>query len=259
MRPIQFIQLVNLQARMNLKAEASKLYLSYLWWIIEPILFALTFYFVFEVLLQFGRGENFLFFLMCGKVPYLWFSKAVMGGSNSIVGGRGLIHQVNMPKALFPYTSVQDVLYKQWAVFLVLFAMAAFFGYMPSLHWLWLVPLMIVQYLLILLCAMVGAYLVSFVRDVRMLIQMGMMFLMFSSGVFWDVSRISNVELREALLTWNPLAFLLDAYRQVIMHNALYDLQHLGVLCAVVLTGLLLVHGLYRAHSQLIAAKVMNS
>lgn len=244
---------------MNLKAEASKLYLSYLWWIIEPILFALTFYFVFEVLLKFGRGENFLFFLMCGKVPFLWFSKSVMGGSNSIVSGRGLVNQVDIPKALFPYTSVQDVLYKQWAVFLVLFIMAIFYGYMPSFYWLWLLPLMIVQYFLILLCAMIGAYLVSFVRDMRMLIQMGIMFLMFSSAIFWDINRISNVEVRDAMITWNPIIFLVDSYRKILMHNTLYDLEHLLVLFGVVMTGLILTHGLYRAHSRLIAAKVISS
>ena len=74
MNPLQFISLLDVKARMGLKSEASKLYLSYLWWVLEPILWALAFYFVFEVLLSFGRD---LFFIMCGKVPFLWFSKSV--------------------------------------------------------------------------------------------------------------------------------------------------------------------------------------
>lgn len=49
MRLKQFFELVDIQARMSLKAEASKLYLSYLWWILEPILYVLVFYFVFDV------------------------------------------------------------------------------------------------------------------------------------------------------------------------------------------------------------------
>ncbi|MGD8177144.1 ABC transporter permease [Marinimicrobium sp. ARAG 43.8] len=244
---------------MSLKSEAAKLYLSYLWWIIEPVLYVLTFYFVFEVLLQFNRGENFIFFLMCGKVPFLWFSKSVTGGSGSIVSGKGLINQRDVPKALFPYVTVQEVLYRQWVVFLVLFGIAFYFGAFPTWNWLYLVPLMLVQYVLILVCTMVAAYLVSFVRDVRVLVGLGMMCLMFTSGIFWDVSRIQDPHMQSMLLTWNPLAFLIDGYRGIIMRNEVYDVVHLAALGGVVAILLALVHGLYIAHSRLLATKVLSS
>ncbi|GGX60172.1 ABC transporter permease [Saccharospirillum salsuginis] len=256
MNSLQFISLVDTQARMALKAEASKLYLSYLWWVLEPILFVLVFYFVFEVLLNFGR-ENFLLFLMCGKIPFLWFSKSVNTGSNSIVQNKGLINQIDIPKTLFPYTSIQEALYKQWVVFLVLFAMVMFYGHWPSLSWLWLLPVILAEYLLILLCTLLGAYLVAFVGDFRMVIQMGTMFLMFSSGIFWDINSIGDGQLRELLMIYNPLAFLIDAYRQVLMENAMYDLQHLALLSAGLMAGILMVQIVYRVQSRTIAAKVV--
>jgi lipopolysaccharide transport system permease protein len=64
----------------------------------------------------------------------------------------------------------------------------------------------------------------------RMLINMGMMFLLFTSGVFWDVSSIQNADLKQWLLWLNPLAFLLDCYRKVIMQSVAYDLVHLALL-----------------------------
>jgi len=256
MKATNFVSLVDMKARMGLKSEASKLYLSYIWWILEPVLWVLMFYLVFTVLLGFGRD---LLFLMCGKVPFLWFSKSVTGGSNSIVSGKGLINQTNVPKQFFPYESVQGVLYKQWLVFLVLFGMSLFYGHSPTWHWLWVFPLFLVQYLLIVLCTLVAAVLVAYVRDIRMLINMAMMGLMFSSGIFWDLSRIEDPVKRDLLVTWNPLAYLIDAYRHVIIHKTVYDLEHLLVLGIVFSVGIALVHLFYHYKGQAIASRVINS
>ncbi len=254
----RFFSLVNIQAKMDLKAEASRFILSYLWWIIEPLLFVGTFYLVFEVLLNTGR-QDFLLFLICGKIPFLWFSKSVTAASQSIVNNKGLINQVDIPKSLFPYVSVHETLYKQWVVFLIMFGVVTFYGYMPELNWLWLIPLLFVQYGLILLCSLVGALCVSFVGDFRMIITMGMMFLMFASGIFWDIDMVTNPALRDLMLTCNPIAFLIDAYRQVLMKRSLYDLNHLAMLGGIVFILLCLMHGVYHKISKLIAAKVVNS
>lgn len=227
---------------MALKSEASRLFLSYAWWIIEPILFVLVFYFVFAVLLRTGR-EDFLLFLICGKVPFMWFSKSVTLASNTIFQNRALISQIDIPKAFFPLASVQQSLYREAPVFLLMLIVAVLYGCYPGWHWLLLLPLMLVQYLLILAASCLGAICVARLLDTRMLINMGMMLLLFTSGVFWDVSSIQNPYMKELLLWLNPLAFLLDCYRKVIMHSAHYDMVHLallGLACAVALWAILL-------------------
>ncbi len=254
----QAIELVDIQARMSLKAEASRLYLSYLWWVLEPLLFVLVFYLVFEVLFSFGRGD-FLLFLVCGKIPFMWFSKSVILASNSIVLNKGLIGQVDMPKALFPYTSIQESLYKQWVLFLVMFGVVIAYGHLPEWNWLWLIPLIILQYGFIVVCSLVGAMLVSFISDFRMLINMGMMLLLFASGIFWDVNAIQDSRLSELVLVYNPIAFFIDGYRQVLMENSLYSLKHMTALAGLVLSGLVFSHMLLNKTSRMIAAKVLSS
>lgn len=251
-----FLALVDVKAKMSLKSDASKLYLSYLWWVLEPVLWVLMFYLVFTMLLGFGRD---LLFLMSGKIPFLWFSKSVLSSSNSIVSGKSLITQTNVPRQFFPYEQVHTVLYRQWLVFLVLFGMVVAYGYMPSWHWLWILPLLLVQYMLTLLVALVAAVCVSYVRDTRILIGMAMMGLMFGSGIFWDLDHITDPTKRELLVTWNPLAYLLDAYRDVLIRGELYDLQHLGWLALILAGGLVLIHLFYRFMGQSMASRVINS
>ena len=66
-------------------------------------------------------------------------------------------------------------------------------------------------------CGLLGALLVSFKRDFRLVIQLGTVFLLFMSGIFWDLNTIADTGLRDGLLLLNPLANLIDCYRQVLM------------------------------------------
>jgi lipopolysaccharide transport system permease protein len=257
MKLSDFIVLVDTKARMNLKAEASKLYLSFLWWIIEPILFVLAFYFVFGILLKTGRAD-FLLFLMCAKIPYMWFSKAVSSAAGSIAGSRGIIAQVDIPKTIFPYATIQVTAYKEIPVMLMLMGLCMIYGYMPGWDWLWLIPLIFVLYLLIVLFSLIFALLVCYADDVRMLISMLMLFLMFVSGIFFDITDISQ-PMQGYLMIFNPLTFVCDSYRKVLMHKGSYSMVHLWWLIAFCLTGIAIMHFVYRKLSRSIASRVVNA
>ena len=223
----QYITLVDTLARFQLKAEARRFAIGYVWWFLEPMLYVGIFYLVFEQLLG-TRQPDFLVFLAVGKLTFIWFSKSVNQASLSLVNSRGLIAQVNLPKHVFPLSVVQEGVYRQAAVFgfLLLFLLLA--GYPPGLDWLWLLPLILLQYLLITSCALLGALLVCWRRDFQMLIQLGTVFLLFMSGVFWDVQTIQNADLVQWLSILNPLLVLLNAYREVLMLGQVPDLASLS-------------------------------
>lgn len=258
MRLSHYFQLVDIQARMALKADASQYLLGYIWWILEPLFFVGVFYFVFNVILV-SRSENFFIFLMCGNLPYGWFSKSISNSQKSIVAGAGLIGQIDIPKTMFPMAMIHEGLYKQVTVFLLLFVVLASSGYMPSTTWFWLIPIIIVEYIMIVACAFIASVLVCFVRDISMVIPLGLLFLLFGSGVFWDVRTLHNTHMTEIILTYNPMAFLLDAYRQVLMHHSAPDWMHLtkvGLLFAAVTA---LMAAWMKKNSRLLALKALTT
>lgn len=241
----QFCSLVDTMARMSLKADAARYFFGYIWWVLEPLLYVLVFYVVFELILQ-NRQENFLVFLMCGKLTFIWFSKSVNQASRSIVGGVGLIGKVDVPKSLFPMAVIQEGLYKQVVVFALLFAVLLFGGYSITWAWLWLVPLIAVNYVVIVACSLVCAYLVCLVFDFVVMVSLGTVFLLFISGIFWDPRALPDPAMTDLVLTVNPLAFILDAYRQILMAGIAPDSLHLAAIGAgfgvLALLSLWLIH-----------------
>jgi lipopolysaccharide transport system permease protein len=245
-------------ARMSLKADAARYFFGYIWWVLEPLLYVLVFYVVFELILQ-NRQENFLVFLMCGKLTFIWFSKSVNQAARSIVGGVGLIGKVDVPKSLFPMVVIQEGLYKQAAVFALLFIVLLFSGYPITWTWVWLAPLIVVNYVTIVACSLLCAYLVCLAFDFVVLVSLGTIFLLFVSGIFWDPRMLPDAAMTDLVLTVNPLAFIVDAYRQILMAGIPPDGVHLatigGIFGLLALLSLLLI----RRTGQFLALKVITS
>lgn len=255
---LQYFRLIDVMARMALRADATRFFLGYIWWVLEPLLWVAVFYLVFVTLLD-SRQPDFLLFLATGKLAFVWFSKSVTLASNSIVSGKGLVGKINVPKTLFPMAAVQESMYRQVAVFGLMFTFVLSSGYEITVTWLYLIPLLLVNYVMIVACAFVGACLVCLARDFNPLISLGMMFLIFTSGIFWDVRDLDDPYKIEMVLALNPLAFMIDAYRQILMHDTPPDMLHLltisagfgALLCAMVL--------LMRRGSQFLALRALTA
>jgi len=213
----------------NLKSEAAKTYLSYVWWLLEPALLVAVLYLVFAVFLAL-RTPDFLIFLVCGKIPFLWFSKSVSNASRSIVAGRGLINQVSIPMPFFPILVVFQDAVKQTVVFTFMFTF--FFIYGLDATWVWLTVIFVImtQLLLVIAASLLVAAITPFLPDFRYLIATGMMALMFGSGIFYSYKDVLLPE-HQKIFLMNPVASLIKNYRQILMENIPPDWLALGAIC----------------------------
>ena len=254
----QYFRLVDNMARMALRADASRFFLGYIWWVLEPLLWVSVFYVVFVLILA-AQESEFLVFLMTGQLVFVWFSKSVQHASGSIVGATGLIGKINVPKTLFPLATVQEGLYRQIAVFAVMVLFLLTNGCAITATWWYLLPVIFVTYVVIVACAFLGACLVCLARDFSNLIALGMMFLMFTSGIFWDVRALGDPNKTERIMAINPLAFVVDCYRQIMIHDIPPDMLHLLIVGSCFGALLVVMVLLMRRGSQYLALKVISA
>jgi lipopolysaccharide transport system permease protein len=224
----------------ELKAEAKRTYIGLVWWIVEPIIFMLIFYFVFGVL--FSRGtDEFVPFLLIGLVLWHWFQSTIMQCSNAITNNRPLIQQVVVPKALFPTVMITSNLIKFSIVALILLAFLITREIYPTWSWLYCLPVLGVFLTLITGVSFVLAAIVPLVPDIRVLIDNGCRALFFLSGIFYDISdlppRFAHV------LGFNPIAVLISAIRNALMHGVVADTRALAAISTIAI--MLTAAGLY--------------
>lgn len=226
-----FLSLVHVQAIMKLRSQANSLVFSYLWWILEPLLYVMLFYFVFKFVLYRG-SDNFFLFLMAGKIPFLWFSKGVNSSANSLTENKGLIGQRIIPKMIFPLVNCLEAFYKQPLSFAVLIGFLILNGLGYQHDWWQLIIIMLLQFLLIFGVGAFFAVFVTLIPDVKMVIQLFMLGLMFTSGIFWDVNLIQDPNVRHYLMMLNPVAALIEAYRDIFINHTTLEYKYLvSVFC----------------------------
>ncbi|GGW82423.1 transport permease protein [Alteromonas halophila] len=221
---------------MNLKAEAAQSQLNYLWWLLEPALFIGVYYVVFGIFLN-SRTDDFIAFLICGKIPFLWFSRSVSNASNSLVAGGGLMNQINIPKLFFPVVVIAQDLVKTFVVFLLMLSIMWLMGYMPNPAWWAIIPVALTQLLFVSSLAILFSALVPFLPDLKFIVGTFIILMMFASGIFYDPAQFLRPEHRE-LFMLNPLAYVISEYRAIIMEGELPQWAMLARTAVVSLIGL---------------------
>ena len=214
-----YTSLLCIKVGLNLRSEAAGMRLGYAWWVLEPILHMGVFYLIFKILLNRGT-EDFVSFLFCGIVPWLWFAKSIANSQNSIIQGKGLISQVYVPKPFFPLVIVCQDAVKQSFVFVLLLAYLSTTGYQVRVYWLWLVPIIFIQFLFITAVSFFVAFLIPFARDLKYLVSSMLTFGMLGSGIFYSYKDVLLPEHRDIFLM-NPMANLIVNYRIVLMEGGI--------------------------------------
>ena len=215
MRMPRHMELVWYKGLADLHAEAARAYVGFIWWILEPLLYMSAFYLAFGFGLR-GGGNHTLMFLLCGLVPWKWFSSTVQSGSNSIQANSGLIQQVYLPKYVLPWM----VLVTNGMKFLIILGLLLLLAAVlegPSASWVALPAVVLVEMLLVMAAASLTAALVPLLPDLSLIIDNGLLVLMFVSGVFNDVSKLPPA-LRH-ILEFNPMVQVIAAFRAVLLDH----------------------------------------
>lgn len=226
----RYFELVFYRAYAGLRSESSRNYLSFAWWIIDPLISMGVYYLVFGVM--FGGGmPNFVAFLLIGQVIWQWFGFSVNHCMGSIFQAGGLMSQVYLPKQVFPLVVILMDTVKFVLVFLLLLVFLWSYGLPPTQHYLALPALLLSQFLLNTAFGLFVAALVPFIPDLRFLFEAALFLAFFLSGIFYSVTSMPEHYLH--LFYLNPMVNLIDSYRAVLMYHQWPNWERLAVVAGV--------------------------
>lgn len=229
-----YLTLIRFKTYADLKSEAQRTLLGFLWWIIEPVMFMTVFYIVFGLLLRRGT-EDFVPFLLVGLVVWQWTRSSVSHCGMSILGGRPLMQQVHLPKAIFPIIVLLTDTIKFAFAFSLLLLLLWVLGYPPSATYLALPALLLTQFALIAALGLLNAAVVPFLPDLRFVVDNLFQAAFFLSGIFYRADVIPPQYRTYYYL--NPMANLIEDYRNVLMYQRWPDWQALALIVLLALFG----------------------
>jgi ABC-2 type transport system permease protein len=119
--------LVNL-TRKELKVKYKSSALGILWSMLNPLMYLVVFFLVFNFFLKTGIPD-FHIYLLSGLLAWTLFSTAVQGATSSVVGNGPLVTKVAFPREILPLSAIGSSLINFSFQFIVLIAVMLAFAY----------------------------------------------------------------------------------------------------------------------------------
>lgn len=209
--------------------------LGALWSFIYPIVFILTYWFVFSKIMH-AKGITtdipYLPFLLSGLFPWFAIQEGIIRGSSSILEKGYIIKKMPIPNEIFPISSNIAAFFHN-SIGFFMFLLIYFTLYRaPSLTTLLILPILAIAQLVFSLgCSLLLSAFTVYFRDITQVINIAFQGLFFLSPILYPISAIP--EKFRPFLQLNPAAHLLESYRAVIIYNRIPDLSSMLYFVAV--------------------------
>ena len=225
----------------DLKVRYSTSFLGYFWSILDPLVMAAIYWFVFTVIFQRGVGhEPYIVFLLTALLPWTWFNGSISDSTRAFTKEARLIRSTKIPRTIW----VARLVLSKGIEFVVSIPVIVFFALItlgtpnPAvLHpEVLLLPLAIaMQAILTLGVGLIVAPLVVFFRDLERAVKLGLRFMFYASPVVYGVVNVP--ESYRGLAAFNPMSGILSLYRAAFFPQELrwFDVEVSAVLSVTIL------------------------
>jgi ABC-type polysaccharide/polyol phosphate export permease len=205
-------------AKSDLRSEVAGSYLSWLWWILDPVFFMLVYTFVVRFVFRFG-GEDFPVFVFIGLSAWQFFSSTVMKSVNMIRSFRAIISKVYVPKYVFILVTMIRNLVKMAISFGLIFIMMLIFRINFSWTIFYIVPITVILFLFTFAVSIIVAHIGVFITDFANILNVILRLMFYLSGVLYSIPDQIPPPFNQLMLLGNPIALLIEEYRNVLMYQ----------------------------------------
>lgn len=211
--------------------------LGYAWSVLNPLLFAVVYLFLFKVILNI-QIPKYALFLVSGVFFWQAFSNSVYISSGAFVGNSSLIKKSRFPHECIVLAGVLNDLAHFILSIPIIFLMMLHYHIFPTLAWLWAVPVLLATQLFLTYgLALIVANCNLFLRDCERLISIIVMLWFYVTPILYGEDMIPGTF---RYITYaNPVAGLVINWRHLFMGTPLAPYFFMSsIVWAIVIFGL---------------------
>jgi ABC-type polysaccharide/polyol phosphate export permease len=188
--------------------------LGFIWTLLNPFLYILTYWVVFSLIIKMGL-ENYPLFLIPGYLAWNFTFSAIVNSSESILHSKELITKIAFPNEIIVLANVAVGLV-DFIISLFIFFIVIIIFYSPISYYITFVPIILfLQILLTVGVSMLVACISVYYKDIPKLIVIVGNIFFFLTPIFYPLELIP--EKYRIITLINPLAQIINIY-----HNLIY-------------------------------------
>lgn len=215
-------EMIWMLVRRDLRGRYKGSMLGFLWTFLNPLLQLMVYTVVFSFIMRAGI-EKYYLFLFVALIPWMFMATSVQGGATCIIAQKSLVSKIYFPRQVLPIAHVTTCFVNMLLCFVVVFIVSGIsvginFKVLP-----FLIPTMIIEYILALGIALIVSGITVYFRDMEHILGIFVMAWQFLSPIMYSIDMVP--EALRGVFMLNPMSAIIIAYRNIVYEKCAPDMS----------------------------------
>lgn len=226
----KYRELLKTNIKKEVRGKYKNSFLGVLWSFLNPLLQIVVYAVVFQLILK-NPQENYAIFICCGLIPWTFFSSAVSRAAFTMVENGNILKKVYFPREILPISVVTSETVNFLISTIIILGFVIFGGLGISKYIIFYPLVLLAQYLILIAISFIVSSISVYVRDLQHLIGVALQLLFYAAPIVYSPSTIPQEF--QWILAWNPMAYVINGYRDIFYYQTMPDIGALVALIGI--------------------------
>lgn len=223
-------ELIKTSIKKEIGGKYKHSFLGVLWSFINPLLQIAVYAIIFPLIIK-NDIPNYTVFMVCGLIPWNFFSSVINRASFCIVENGNIVKKVYFPREILPLSLVtsETINFIISTLIIIAFTLAYGMGLTP---YILLYPLvLLVQYVLLLGISLIVSSVTVYFRDLQHFIGVLLQLFFYATPIVYSIETIP--ENFRWILQFNPMTYVIEGYRAIFYNQQMPNIAMLGIILLI--------------------------
>lgn len=228
-RLYNYRELLKTSISKEIRGKYKNSFLGILWSFLNPLLQIAVYALVFPLIMQ--TNDNYVIFLVCGLIPWLFFSTAINKAAFTIIENGGIIKKVYFPREILPISVVTSecINFIISTVIILIFILITGYGF--SWNIIFYPIILLIQFVITLSFSFLLSAITVYVRDLAHFVGVALQLLFYATPICYASGRIPADY--QWIMKFNPMAYIIDGYRAIFYDKTIPNFSELNLIFIV--------------------------
>ena len=205
-------------------------FLGVLWSFVNPLLQILVYAIIFPLIMK-SDIENYVVFMVCGLIPWNYFSTVINRSSFTMIENGNIIKKVYFPREILPISvaTSETVTFLISSILILLFTFG--YGLGITINIVFYPLVLLVQYVMLLGISLIVSSVTVYFRDLQHFIGVLLQLFFYATPIVYAVDVIpANFRW---VLKFNPMTYIIEGYRDIFWGQTMPDISTLLIVLAI--------------------------